>query len=61
VWRSGALLGATPREAFFVKCDGTTNTDEDIDLGRVNILVGVALAQPGEFVTFLISQDEPAA
>ncbi|HEX8122800.1 MAG TPA: phage tail sheath subtilisin-like domain-containing protein [Solirubrobacteraceae bacterium] len=60
VWRSGALLGASPREAFFVRCDATTTTDEDVDLGRVNILVGVALAQPGEFVTFLISQYQPA-
>jgi hypothetical protein len=56
VWRSGALQGTTPGEAFFVKVDRTTMTQDDIDNGRLIILVGVAPVKPAEFVIFRISQ-----
>jgi uncharacterized protein len=56
VWRSGALQGATAAEAFFVKCDRTTMTQDDIDNGRLIILVGVAPVKPAEFVIFRIQQ-----
>ncbi|HCO18467.1 MAG TPA: hypothetical protein DIT39_02485 [Tissierellales bacterium] len=56
VWRSGALMGLTPEEAFFVKCDRTTMTQDDIDNGRLIILIGVAPVKPAEFVIFRIAQ-----
>ena len=56
VWISGALMGKTPQEAFFVKCDRTTMTQNDIDNGRLIILVGVAPIKPAEFVIFRIAQ-----
>ena len=55
-WRSGALVGATPDQAFFVQCDRTTMTQDDIDNGRLICLVGMAPAKPAEFVIFLFSQ-----
>ncbi|HKQ79239.1 MAG TPA: phage tail sheath subtilisin-like domain-containing protein [Blastocatellia bacterium] len=56
VWRQGALMGQTPDQAFFVKCDAETNPPEDIDAGRVNILIGIAPVKPAEFVIFRIGQ-----
>ncbi|MDQ5824431.1 MAG: phage tail sheath subtilisin-like domain-containing protein [Chloroflexota bacterium] len=56
VWRDGALMGATPEEAFFVKCDEETNTPESIDAGEVITLIGIAPVKPAEFVVFRISQ-----
>jgi len=56
VWKDGALMGTTPEEAFFVKCDRTTMTQDDIDNGRIIILVGVAPVKPAEFVIFRIAQ-----
>ena len=56
VWRDGALMGATAEEAFFVKCDRTTMTQDDIDNGRLIVLVGVAPVKPAEFVIIRISQ-----
>ena len=50
VWRSGALMGSTQDEAFFVKCDRTTMTQDDIDNGRLIIMVGIAPVKPAEFV-----------
>jgi phage tail sheath protein FI len=46
-WQAGALLGTTPHEAFFVKCDRTTMTQNDLDNGRLICLVGVAVMRPG--------------
>lgn len=40
LFRRGAFFGSNPREAYFVKCDGETTTQADIDLGIVNIIVG---------------------
>lgn len=56
VWRSGALMGLTADEAFFVKCDRTTMTQDDIDNGRLICQIGVAPVKPAEFVIFRISQ-----
>lgn len=56
LWRDGALLGATPEEAFFVKCDRETNPPESIDAGRVVAVIGIAPVKPAEFIIFRISQ-----
>lgn len=56
VWRSGALQGTKPDEAFFVRCDRTTMTQDDIDNGRLICLVGIAPVKPAEFVIFRIQQ-----
>jgi hypothetical protein len=56
VWRSGALFGATPEEAFYVKCDYETNPRYLIDAGQVNVQVGICPVKPAEFVIFNIGQ-----
>lgn len=56
VWRSGALMGTTAEEAFFVKVDRTTMTQDDIDNGRLICYVGLAPVKPAEFVIFRFSQ-----
>jgi len=55
-WRSGALMGLKPAEAFFVKVDRTTMTQADIDNGRLICIIGLAVVKPAEFVIFRISQ-----
>ncbi|MBA3938784.1 MAG: phage tail sheath subtilisin-like domain-containing protein [Planctomycetes bacterium] len=55
-WRNGHLLGADPKSAYFVRCDRTTMTQNDIDNGRLVCLVGVAPLTPAEFVVFRIGQ-----
>ncbi len=55
-WRAGALFGAKPEEAFFVRVDETTTTQDDRDNGRVNIIVGIAPVKPAEFIVFQIGQ-----
>jgi hypothetical protein len=55
-WVSGALLGANTDEAFFVRCDRTTMTQNDLDNGRLICLIGVAVLKPAEFVVFRIGQ-----
>lgn len=56
VWRTGALFGGSPSEAFFVKCDAETNPPDVRDLGQVIIEIGMAPVKPAEFVIFRISQ-----
>jgi hypothetical protein len=56
LFRMGAFSGTTAREAYFVKCDAETTTENDIDLGLVNILVGFAPLKPAEFVIVRIQQ-----
>jgi phage tail sheath protein FI len=56
VWRTGALFGLTPEEAFYVKCDAETNPPEIRDLGMVVTEIGVAIVRPAEFVIFRITQ-----
>jgi phage tail sheath protein FI len=56
VWRSGALAGTTADEAFFVACDRTTMTEDDVQNGRLVCVIGVAPVYPAEFVIFRIHQ-----
>ncbi len=56
LFRQGAFQGKTPQEAYFVKCDKETTTQNDINLGIVNILVGFAPLKPAEFVIIKIQQ-----
>jgi len=56
VWKDGALMGTSPEEAFFVKCDRTTMTQDDIDNRRLIVLIGVAPIRPAEFIIFRIAQ-----
>jgi uncharacterized protein len=56
LFRDRAFQGATPAEAFFVRCDATTTTQADIDNGIVNIIVGFAPLKPAEFVIISIRQ-----
>jgi phage tail sheath protein FI len=54
VWKQGALHGSTQQEAFFVRCDPTTMTQNDLDNGRLVCIVGVAPVRPAEFVIIQI-------
>jgi phage tail sheath protein FI len=56
VWRSGALFGATPAEAFYVKCDAETNPPEVVEAGQVICEIGISPVKPAEFVIFRLSQ-----
>jgi hypothetical protein len=56
LFRQGAFQGTTPRQAYLVKCDAETTTQNDIDRGIVNILVGFAPLKPAEFVIIQIQQ-----
>jgi len=56
LFRLGAFQGATPRDAYFVKCDKETTTQDDINKGIVNILVGFAPLKPAEFVVIQLQQ-----
>jgi phage tail sheath protein FI len=56
LFRQGAFQGQSPREAYFVKCDKETTTQNDIDLGVVNIIVGFAPLKPAEFVVIKFQQ-----
>lgn len=56
LFRQGAFQGKTPRDAYFVKCDRETTTQNDINLGIVNIIVGFAPLKPAEFVIVKIQQ-----
>ena len=56
LFRQGAFQGQTPSEAYFVKCDQETTTQDDISHGIVNILVGFALLKPAEFEVIKIQQ-----
>lgn len=56
VWRSGALFGTTPDQAFYVRCNADTNPASQVALGQVTTEIGVAIARPAEFVVFRVSQ-----
>jgi hypothetical protein len=56
LWRDGALIGAKPEEAYFVRCDRTTMTQNDLDNGRMICLVGIAPSRPAEYVIFRVGQ-----
>lgn len=55
-WKSNHLMGNDPKEAYFVRCDRSTMTQNDIDNGRLICLIGVAPVRPAEFVIFRIGQ-----
>jgi phage tail sheath protein FI len=55
-WAAGALIGATPEQAFYVRCDETTNPPEVRNRGEVVTEIGVAVVRPAEFVIFRLSQ-----
>ena len=56
LFRQGAFAGATPRQAYLVKCDSETTTPDDVNLGIVNIIVGFAPLKPAEFVIIKLQQ-----
>jgi hypothetical protein len=56
LFRQGAFQGKSPREAYLVKCDKETTTQDDVNRGIVNILVGFAPLKPAEFVIVQIQQ-----
>ena len=56
LWRDGALFGAAPSEAFYVKCDDELNTPDIRDQGRLIVEIGLAPVKPAEFVVFRITQ-----
>jgi phage tail sheath protein FI len=55
-WQKGSLLGEKPEKAFFVRCDRSTMTQNDLDNGRLVCLIGIAPLRPAEFVIFKIGQ-----
>ncbi|WP_433328655.1 phage tail sheath family protein [Spirillospora sp. CA-294931] len=55
-WRGGALFGAKPEEAYYVRCDEETNPPESVDVGRVVCEIGIAPVKPAEFVVFRLAQ-----
>lgn len=61
LWQAGALFGSTPDQAYFVRCDETTNTPQSIDEGKLIVEVGLAPVKPAEFVIFRISQNKQSA
>jgi phage tail sheath protein FI len=56
LFRQGAFAGRSPRDAYFVKCDGETTTAADVDAGIVNVVIGFAPLKPAEFVVLTIRQ-----
>ncbi len=52
LWRAGALMGAAPRDAWFVQCGRQTTTDADLRQGHINMVIGFAPIRPGDFLTF---------
>jgi Bacteriophage tail sheath protein len=56
LWRQGAFAGGSPREAFFVRCDRSTMTQDDIDRGRLVLEIGIAPVRPAEFVIIRIAR-----
>lgn len=61
LWRQGALAGATPAEAYFIKCDPETNPPDVVARGEMVIEIGIAPVKPAEFVIFRVSQFQPSA
>lgn len=56
LWRSGALKGTEPEEAFYVKCDETNNPPDSVDQGRLIVDIGVAPTVPAEFIVFRVGR-----
>lgn len=60
LWRQGALVGQRAEDAYFVRCDRTTMTQDDVDNGRLIALVGIAPSKPAEFVVLRITCQSPS-
>lgn len=58
IFDAGGLRGTRPDEAFYIRCDATTNPPEEVALGRLLCEVGVAIAAPAEFVVFRVGRRE---
>ena len=58
MYDAGALRGAAPEEAFYVRCDGALNPPESVEQGRLLVEVGVAIAAPAEFIVFRVGRRE---
>ncbi|GIF25956.1 phage tail sheath protein FI [Actinoplanes tereljensis] len=56
LWQQGALVGATPEQAFYVVCDESNNPASSVDEGKLIVEIGIAPVKPAEFVIFRISQ-----
>lgn len=56
VWTTGAFIGTSPEQSFFVRCDRSTMTQDDLDNGRLICLIGIVPTKPAEFVVFRIGQ-----
>jgi phage tail sheath protein FI len=56
LYRQGAFAGATAKDAYYVACDATTTTQDDINMGIVNVQIGFAPLKPAEFVVITIQQ-----
>ena len=56
LFAAGAFQGPSPAASYFVQCDGKTTTPLDIDLGVVNVLIGVAPVKPAEFIILSFQQ-----
>ena len=56
LWRNGALMGTSPEQSFYVKCDEETNPNEVVDAGQLVVEIGLAPVKPAEFVIFRIGQ-----
>jgi phage tail sheath protein FI len=54
LFKQGAFMGMTPKEAYFVKCDRETTTQDDIDKGIVNVILGFAPLKPAEFIFIIV-------
>ena len=61
LWTEGALVGSTPDQAYYVKCDEETNPPESVDAGKLVVEVGLAPVKPAEFVIFRIAQHKQSA
>ena len=59
VWRTGALVGDSEDQAFYVKVDEENNPQSSIDAGELHIDIGIAPVKPAEFVIFTITQKSP--
>jgi phage tail sheath protein FI len=56
IWRQGGLVGTTPEEAFFIKCDETNNPPAVVDRGKLIADIGVAPTHPAEFIVFRVGR-----
>jgi uncharacterized protein len=56
IWRQGALMGGSPEEAFYIKCDDTNNPPEIVDRGQIITDIGVAPTHPAEFIVFRVGR-----